>query len=198
MTKKNTKNLSSKIRRGDTSSFELIYRRHHQQLFYLAQRYLKDQGLAEDAVQDVFVKLWAKRKQLDPGRPVKGYLFTMLKNHVLNMIRDRKREVLSAYTETIDTEVERCQTEDAVIYDQYKHIMQQGLQRLSARKKQVFELKTFKGLSNAQVAEELLISVNTVKTHFYHGSRFLRNYLEKHANISSIFLLISFFHCISV
>ena len=66
-------------------------------MYYIAKKYVKDHGLAEDAVQDIFVKVWEKREELDASKSIRGYLFAMLKNYVLNMIRHRKRKILSGY-----------------------------------------------------------------------------------------------------
>src|SRR5690625_5096225 len=81
--------IAREIRSGKEESFEILYNCYHRHLFPMAKKYVKEQSLAEDAVQDVYVKLWVKRESLDPSRSVKGYLFTMMKNHLLNVIRDQ-------------------------------------------------------------------------------------------------------------
>ncbi len=177
------KGLVRLIRLGDKHAFEEIYHRYHKQLYYLAMKYLKSKNLSEDAVQEIFIKLWQKRDQLDPEKSVKGFLFISMKNHVLNMIRNRKNKIIS------DLELEENQhhTErnvmNEIIFSDYEQLLQRGLSELPDRKRKVFELKAFQGLTNSEVAEVLLISINTVKVHYYHGSQFIRSYLKKHADI---------------
>lgn len=64
MKKPNECVLVHKIKKGDQNAFRKLYDRYHEQLYFLAKRYLKDQYLAEDAVQDLFLKVWSKRKKL--------------------------------------------------------------------------------------------------------------------------------------
>lgn len=170
---------------GNKQAFEEIYERYHRQLFYLAMKYLKSKSLSEDAVQDVFVKLWQKRGELDPDKSVKGFLFISLKNHVLNMIRNRKSKILSEVELKEDQHLTGNDVMDEVLYKEYEHIVNLGLAELPDRKRKVFELKAFNGFSNSEIAELLLISINTVKVQYYHGSQFIRAYLKKHADINS-------------
>ncbi len=173
------------IRLGDKHAFEVIYHRYHNQLYYLAMKYLKSKNLSEDAVQDIFIKLWQKRGQLDPEKSVKAFLFISMKNHVLNMIRNRKNKIISDQ-EYIEEQHETSENVfNEVISADYEKILHRGLAELPERKKYVFELKAFNGFSNSEVAELLTISINTVKVHYYHGSQFIRSYLKKHADINS-------------
>ncbi|MEX0772799.1 MAG: RNA polymerase sigma-70 factor [Balneolales bacterium] len=177
--------LTQNIKQGDQKAFEDIYTRYHKQLFFLAKKYLKDQDLAEDAVQDIFVKLWEKRRSLDASQSVKAFLFTMLKNHLLNMVRNRKKTILSGYEKKEEIQAGRNQTDDDMLYTEYENHVKSGLAELSEGRKAIFELKVYKGLSNEQVADQLLVSIHTVKSQFYHGSKHIRTYLKKNADIHS-------------
>lgn len=70
--------LARNIRNGDVRSFEILYQRYHRQLHNLAVKYLKQQVLAEDAVQEIYLKIWLHKEELDELRSVKGLLFTMM------------------------------------------------------------------------------------------------------------------------
>lgn len=176
--------LAEHIRQGSEQAFREIYDRYHKQMYYIAKKYVKEPGLAEDAVQDIFVKFWKNRDNLDSSKSIKGFLFTMLKNHVLNMIRDRKQQIISVSSVHEEDLPQQNLTEDEVVYEEYEGIVERGLDELSDRKREVFELKVH-GHSNAQVAAMLNISVRTVKTHYYNGSKYMRTYLKNHANIFS-------------
>lgn len=163
----------------------MLFDRYNKPLFFLAKKYLKENGLAEDAVQDVFVKFWEKRSNLDVSKSIKGLLFTILKNHLLNTIRKQKSRIVSEFEVNDDIQPGHDQTEDVVIYAEYEDIVKNGLGELSDGKRVVFELKVYEGLSNEQIAEKLLVTIHTVKSHYYHGSKFMRTYLKKHADIDS-------------
>lgn len=182
--------LVEHIRQGREQAFRELYDRYHRQMYYIAKKYVKDASLAEDAVQDIFVKVWEKRDSLDPSKSIKGYLFTLLKNHVLNMIRDRKKQIVSVSDVPEGEFPQKNSTDEEMVYNEYQDIVERGLEQLTDRKREVFELKV-NGHSNAQVAEMLHISVRTVKTHYYNGSKFIRTYLKNHANIFLILMAVS-------
>jgi RNA polymerase sigma-70 factor (ECF subfamily) len=173
--------LGKNIRNGNENAFREIYDRYHVQLYYIARKYVKNGSMAEDAVQDIFVKLWEKRHTINESKSIKGLLFTMLRNHVLNMLRDRKKEIMSMAE--VDEELLPCknQTEDEMLYKEYHYILDKGMAELSDRKREVFELRTLKGHSNLEVAKQLKINIRTVKTHYYLSSKFIREYLRNHA-----------------
>jgi len=177
--------LSQKIGEGCEDAFREIYDRYHIQMYYVAKKYIKDPGLSEDAVQDIFVKLWTKRRKIDETKSIKGFLFTMLRNHVLNMIRDNKSEIISSSTVCEEKLPRKNMTGEEVLYNEYQEIMNKGLDELSDRKREVFELKMMGGHTNSEIAEMLEINVRTVKTHYYNSSKFIRTYLKNHAGITA-------------
>lgn len=175
--------LIQKIRDGCEKAFREMYDRYHVQMYFIAKKYLKDTNLAEDAVQDIFVKVWEKRHNLDHVNSVNSYLFTMVRNHVLNMLRDRKSELISISAVKEKKLPAKNPTEDNLQYSEYETVFRKGVNELSGRKREVFELRTLKGLTNSEVAELLQIHVRTVKTHYYNSSKFIRTYLKNHAGI---------------
>ncbi|REL32944.1 RNA polymerase sigma-70 factor [Rhodohalobacter sp. SW132] len=181
--------LLQKIRIGCEKAFREVYDRYHVQMFYIAKKYIKDTTLAEDVVQDVFVKLWEKKHKLDHVQSLKGYLFTMVRNHVLNMIRDRKSDLISISGVSEKKLPAHNLTEENLQYSEYETILKRGISELSDRKREVFELRTKRGLTNAEVAELLQIHVRTVKTHYYNSSKFIRTYLKNHAGILTFLIV---------
>ena len=176
---------ASRIKKGDKEAFREVYYSYYKQLYAVAGKYLKDSQMAEDAVQEIFISLWLKRESLDPSKSLKNFLFTCLKNHVLNMIKSRKRRILTAYQASEEKPQSSNSTEDDFFYSEYKDIIKQGLEMLPDRRREIFELKTYQGLSNPQIAEDLSISINTVKNHYYHSNKFIRSYLREKTGIES-------------
>ena len=80
-------------------------------------------------------------------------------------------------------------TDDQVIYKDYQDILEKGLNELSNRKREVFELKTIKGYSNPEIAEILEINIRTVKTHYYNSSKFMKLYLRNHLDVLLVALI---------
>lgn len=181
---KDDKVLVVGIKNDNKDYFKRLYDRYHRELYFLAKKYLKNEELAKDSVQDIFLKLWKKRKTLDESSSIKSFLYTMLKNHVLNMIRDKKnhRKILNDLGQTDQRKFSRSRTEEEVIYSEYRDLVHTALKQLSPAQRKVFKMRSFEGLSNAEVAGKRKVSVNTVKTQFYLSSKFIRNYLKDYMN----------------
>jgi RNA polymerase sigma-70 factor (ECF subfamily) len=176
--------LIKRIRDGDRGALKKLYNRYHKELYFLAKRYLKDQHLAEDAVQDIFIKLWNKRTKLKPSSST-GYLFAMMKNHLIDTIRKQNTSTKAKkeYKKVSPQKSRKDRTAEKIIYEEYRTVVNRALDKLSPARRKVFEMKNFEGLSNAQVAKKKDVSVNTVKTQYYLGSKYIRNYLKKHVDI---------------
>jgi len=107
----------------------------------------------------------------------------MVRNHVLNTLRDRKSELISISMVKEEKLPLNNSTEEKLQYREYEAVLMRGIGELSGRKREVFELRTKEGLTNLEVAELLKIHVRTVKTHYYNSSKFIRTYLKNHAGI---------------
>ena len=184
MSRESDENHIKKLQRGDEDSFRQIYDKYHNRLYGIAFKYLKSKELAEDAVHDVFIKLWNHRKKLDQKGSLKGFLFTSMKNHVLNMIRDRKREVKKNKKYATLKPVKINNIESKITLNTYQKVFRDGLTKLSDGKREIFKLKMNKGLSNQKIADKLDISINTVKSQYYKASKFIKNHLNDYADIS--------------
>src|SRR5690606_25759307 len=78
------------LRQGEIKAFDELYHRYVPRLMTFARTYIWDEQEAEEAVQEIFIKVWEKRKGLDESKNFKSYLFQSVKNRLLNLIRDRK------------------------------------------------------------------------------------------------------------
>ena len=87
--------MAEKIKDGCEESFKKFYDRYHVQLYYVAKQYVKTPALAENAVQDIFIKFWVYRRKIDSTKSVKSFIFIMFKNHFLNQIRKNREEIIS-------------------------------------------------------------------------------------------------------
>lgn len=181
MFEKEEKITVQRLRSGDNDVYEELYHRYHKRLYGFAFNYLKSHELAEDAVHDTFIKLWENRRTVHSN--IKGYLFTSLRNYVLNMVRNKKRKILKHIQIEQQRKNSENKTEDVVIYSEYQKILARGIEKLPDGKREIFRLKAVQELSNREIAGRLNISVHTVKSQYYEASKFIREYLGKHAGI---------------
>lgn len=89
--------LFRRMKQGDRAAFTSIYERYNKMLYLLASRYLQNSSMAEDAVQQVFTRLWEFHSEIYVGLNVRNYLFTMMKNYILNTIRNENNAIEKNY-----------------------------------------------------------------------------------------------------
>ena len=168
------------IKKRDNEAFTVVYHKYHHYLYALACRYLKDAELAEDAVQHVFVKLWDSARYIDVEINLKNYLYTMTKNFVLNQIRDNK-EMISLNYENAQIEIPDESSDILSIMEdkQLRSMLYEGIQHLPPQKKEICQLKIDENKTNQEIADEMGISVNTVKSHYQESVKMLREYFQK-------------------
>lgn len=170
--------LTQRLRGSDHSAFKELYAVYHRLLLDVADRYLKNQAAAEDAVHETFVKLWIHREQLDPLQGVRNFLFKCLKFHVLNIIRNNKRGLIKQYEIRYTITEAHREPESTVIFNDYKKAIDLAIDRLSAQKKNIFKMRSVEGMSNEEVAQRLGLSINTVKFQYSQASKSLKNFLK--------------------
>ncbi|MEK6479975.1 RNA polymerase sigma-70 factor [Catalinimonas sp. 4WD22] len=171
--------LFHQLKLGNESAFEQIYHLYKRPLFNFALRYIKDQALAEDALQEIFIKLWNNKENLDEKLSVKAFLFTCLKNHLLNVIRSEQKRIKYAALASSEKSVINNHTEEEVSYHDSIAIVEKGINSLSDQKKKIFRLKIIEGYSNQEIADSLGISEHTVRSQVSKSSKYMREFLNK-------------------
>ncbi|CAK7063417.1 MAG: hypothetical protein PARBA_02380 [Parabacteroides sp.] len=171
--------LLSALRKGSEDAFTAIYERYHKLLYVLAYKYLKNSFVTEDAVQQIFLKLWESRSLLVIHVNLRNYLYTMLKNHVLNEIRnnnsalEKNYEIVQSSPEYEDELLAKIEKKDMM-----EHFYQ-VIKLLPEQKRQVCLYKLKGDLSNQEIADKMNISVPTVKSHYAQVIRILRTHFEQ-------------------
>jgi RNA polymerase sigma-70 factor (ECF subfamily) len=168
-----------RLQQDDEDAFTTIYGRYHKALYTIAYRYLKDRERARDAVQQLFLKLWECRSLRCIRISLKSYLFTMLKNYVLNEIRNHLTAMEKNY--------EISQLSERAVYEFMTEIEEEDLiqqlytaiEILPKQKKAICLYKLKDHLSNQAIADRMHISIPTVKTHYSQAIRFLKDYFHK-------------------
>ncbi len=155
--------IAAQIKSGDEQAFAQFYQKHNRPLYWLAFRYLKSGAMAEDAVQEIFFRFWINREKLDVSSNIKSLIFTSLKNHTLNTLRNEGRAIANNYKILNDSE--QFQEDEFLEVDpeSKSERVKEIINNLSPRKKEIFELKMDGTLSNEEIATKLDISINTVK-----------------------------------
>ncbi len=175
--------LVTHLKSGDRHAFASIYEKYHRQIHMIAIKYLKDEALAKDIVQEIFIKLWTYRENLKEELSLKGFLIRSVHNLVLNTIRNKKTEVLKYIELSYQSEDNNGTGDEELLLSEYASIAEKGISKLSPAKQAIFRMRSDQCLSNQEVAVRLGISINTVKFQFSQASLFLRKYLKDKAGI---------------
>ena len=169
---------------GDSNTFKVIFDTLYNEMVSFAGYFVDDQQVAEDIVQEAFIKLWEKRKTLLLDTSIKAYLHTLIRNSALNHIEHL--QVVDKYKKNfILSEIEE---NDNV--EEFIKLVKNLLEKLPEKRRRVLVLSVLESKKYSEIAVELDISVNTVKDHIKKAYSFLRE--EAKQNISHLIL---FFAC---
>lgn len=168
------KDLFSSLKESDNDAFEFIFRLYYQPLKAFANTIVNDLYLAEDLVQDVFIHLWNNRTTVEVSSP-KAYLYNMVKNKALNSIRHNKvkqrhaDEILNTTVEFISDELENNEVQIDIL---------KAINKLPEHCKKIFIMSRMHSLKHKEIAEELNISIKTVKNQIGKALKILREDLK--------------------
>ena len=169
------KNILDLVHRDKSAGIRQLFGRYYRPLVLYADEYLKDQAAAEDIVQELFVKLWEEDYLLKIANTSLGaYLYSAVRNRCYSYIR--QKDVLRGTKELdhVDIPVEWVADVDEERIDR----VMKEMEELPGRTRQVVECVMLRNLKYREVAEELGISINTVKFLLKEGTKRLRDRLK--------------------
>jgi RNA polymerase sigma-70 factor (family 1) len=170
------KDLLLSLRDGDERAFEELYRMYSKRIFISTLKLVNDEDQAQEILQDVFVRIWKGRKNIDPEKSFQSYLFSIAKNLVRDFFRkaalDRKLQgmLIARGTELYD------HIESALYHKESTAILQSAIESLPVQRKTIFTLCRMEGKSYDEVAEIMGITVSTVGNQLVKATRTVRQY----------------------
>ncbi|SHN36485.1 RNA polymerase sigma-70 factor [Chitinophaga sp. CF418] len=164
----------------DKQRYEQLFRDHYQPLCLFAYSYLKDMDAAKDVVQDFFFRCWGKRESLSTPDSFEKYAFRAIRNSVINYqqsIATRNRH----NTQSAAPDIYDPQSEESVLQkeDQLKAALLLAIQGLPEQRRKIFLLSNGEGYKYSEIADQLNISINTVKTQLRKAYETLRQERER-------------------
>lgn len=164
---------------GTRKTFKKIFDKFYIPLVRFAYSYIKDSHMSEDIVQDVFTKIWTKRKEMSSYDNIKTYLYTSVRNKCLNELEHSKVKEKYIYHVQNNSSV-YVDTEDVEMEQEVYKLLFDAIEELPNKCRKVFKLH-LEGKNNNEIAEILEISKLTAKTHKQKAKRMIT---EKLGNLS--------------
>jgi RNA polymerase sigma-70 factor (ECF subfamily) len=175
---------------GDEDAFCELYATYKNRLLYFAMRFVKSRDFAEDIFQDAFTVIWQGRRFIDPNASFSSYLYTIMRNRILNQIRDMEKEDTlkeSILSQAIDYSDD---TKNNILSGDLKNIIQKAFESLTPRQQEIFRMSREELLSHKEIADKLGISIHTVQEHISLALHTIRTYLTKYSDTYADLLLI--------
>ncbi|HZB96237.1 MAG TPA: sigma-70 family RNA polymerase sigma factor [Herpetosiphonaceae bacterium] len=174
--------LIMRVAAGDRRAFETLYDRYAATVFGVTMKMLGDRELAEDAVQEIFWRVWKRAASFDRSRAFAPWLFGIAHNYTIDELRRRRvrpQQVFEDEEHPIlgDIPDETDVGEAAVLTDQ-RRIVLEALDQLPEEQRQALLLAYFGGLTQQEIAQKLGNPLGTVKTRMRLGLQKLRTLLQ--------------------
>jgi RNA polymerase sigma-70 factor (ECF subfamily) len=176
------------LKKGDEKAFEVLFRHFFRPLCYFVERIVVNQPAAEDIVEESFIKLWNKRGQFQSIVHIKHFLYRVSYNASLDYLKTHQREVIReeifaqlhvAISDNFHHEMLRAEVLGALYH---------AIAGLPPQCSRVMSMSYLDGLKNAEIAEKLGVSMQTVKNQKSKGLRILQSQFSKYPSCILFFL----------
>lgn len=189
----NEQELLLRLVAGDRYAFECLYRHYSNRIYGRLLKLTQSEQLADELLQDTFVRLWEKRSTINPELSFKSWLYKVAENEVFlfyrKLARDKRLQeyVVQHFTEAYS------HTEEAIYLAESRELLHSAMGELSPQRKEVFTLCKLEGKSYEEAARIMGISPATVSNHLVKAMQVIRQYVfrtkEYSALIAAVFLL---------
>jgi RNA polymerase sigma-70 factor (family 1) len=186
----NEKALLNQVAQGDESAFRIVFDHYRDAIYTFACKVIQHETLAEEIVQDVFVKIWINRTGLSAVRQFPDFLFIIARNHTFNALRRLAREKKLPLNTSAELEIAGVSAEAVILQRDYDRLLLQAISQLPPQQKLVYTLGRQEGLTREEIAAQLQISPETVKVHMAKALSTLRTYFKDHRD-GILFLIAS-------
>ncbi len=170
--------LLRKVARNDTGALAELIRRHQARLYHLAYRLLKDPLEAEDALQEVFLKVHENAHRFEPKASVSAWLHRITANHCLNLLRARRPQESLDQEDSVVLPDPGASPLQALEEQDLTRRLEELLAALPENQRRALVLKRFGGLSYQEIAEEMGLSSQAVDGLLKRARQFLKKALQ--------------------
>jgi len=180
----NERELLQKVSRGDTQAFSVFFHTYNARLFPFILKITRSTAIAEEIVQETFLRAWVHREKLAGLDKPDAWLFRIASNLALTHLRNAANEAIK-YAGFSNSNGEAVhELTDQLELKEMSHLVEQAINLLPARRREIFRLGKQEGFTYQQIADQLHISTNTVKEHMVQAVKFIREHIRKQSGKS--------------
>lgn len=183
------KNILLRLSNDDEKAFEFIYWKYNAHVYNFANSLLYSTKIAQDITQNVFLKIWEKRHEINPEQNFNAYLFTIARNMVYKETEQKLLAEQSLRQLQEEEDVLDMSTIQTLDYHFTEELCRSLVEELPPARREIFKLSRFERLSNKEIALRLSISERTVETQLYRATRFLKRKLLSDEGLGLLILL---------
>lgn len=166
------------LRDGDITVFEMQFKTYYQPLCHYAYTFVQDKDEAEEIVQSTFMSFWEKKEGIEIRTSSKSYLYSMVRNACLNVIKHEKIKLKHANEELAIAERAHESVSQKVMANELELHIQQALEKLPEQCRLIFKLSRFEELKYAEIADQLNLSIKTVENQMGKALKIMREQLK--------------------
>ncbi|WP_295935967.1 RNA polymerase sigma factor [uncultured Alistipes sp.] len=173
------------LRMGSHDAFSRVYLLYIDNLVAFLQMLLKSQHEAEEIAQEVFIRIWETRADIDPEKNIKSYIFTFAKRMAIDRMRHRvvvKKYLADAFVTSDPTSMAPDQQ---IIVKEKEVECLAAIDSMPPKQREIFVMSRFDELTDDELAEKFQISKRTVQAHLYNANKYLKEFLTSNEIIGS-------------
>jgi RNA polymerase sigma-70 factor (family 1) len=185
------KELFSRVAQGDEEAFNTLFHRYVPRLHTIVMKVTKSEGVAKDIIQEVFLYLWMDRESLAEVDVPQNWIFKMAYNRSYSWLARQvsRNQKYSEFKQQNPGEG-YDNLEHTVYLHETARLIQEATSQLPEQARKIFVLSRETGLKAAEVADQLDISVQTVRNSLVRSVKFIKEYLTQHGILLPALLIL--------
>lgn len=185
------KELFSRVAQGDEEAFNTLFHRYVPHLHTIVMKVTKSEGVAKDIIQEVFLYLWMDRESLAEVEVPQNWIYKMAYNRSYSWLARQvsRNQKYSEFKQQNPGEGDD-NLENTVFLHETSRLIQEATSQLPEQARKIFQLSRETGLKAAEVADQLDISVQTVRNSLVRSVKFIKEYLTQHGVLLPALLIL--------
>lgn len=181
--------LLAQLRNDDERAFSKLYSTCFRPIYRRIFSMVKDEDVADELIQDLFLKLWQQREKIDPKQSFEAYLFTIAQHLVYDHFRRVAKDKRLAAKLLLNATDYYLHSDLLLEIKESRELLQKAIDQLSPQRREVFTRCKIEGKTYEEISLELGISIATVNSHMTQSMKLVREYLHKNHDTAIVALL---------